>query len=71
MNKTANIYNEGDILQFKKNHPCGCSEWKVIKVGVDYKLECMNCKRNIIIPRVDLKKKIKKVIYTTNNAKEE
>lgn len=59
---TANIYNVDDILQFKKNHPCGSTEWKVIKVGVDYKLECMGCKRQIIIPRVELKKKVKRKV---------
>lgn len=59
---SANIYDVGDILQFKKNHPCGSNEWKVIKIGIDYKLECMKCKRQIIIPRVDLKKKVKKKI---------
>jgi len=58
---SANIYNVGDILIFKKNHPCGSNEWKVLKIGVDYKLECMGCKRQIIIPRIDLKKKVKKV----------
>lgn len=64
MNKTANIYNQGDILQFKKLHPCGGAEWKVLKTGVDYKLECVKCKRIIIIPRVELSKKIKKVVFT-------
>lgn len=59
---SANLYEVGDILQFKKNHPCGCNEWLVLKIGVDYKLECMNCKRQIIIPRIDLKKKVKKKI---------
>ncbi|MBO7079476.1 MAG: DUF951 domain-containing protein [Bacilli bacterium] len=59
---SANIYDVGDILQFKKNHPCGANEWKVIKTGIDYKLECMGCKRIIIIPRIDLKKKVKRKI---------
>ena len=61
----ANIYNVGDILEFKKLHPCGEKHWKVIKTGVDYKLECLGCKRMIIIPRVELKKKVKKQITPT------
>lgn len=56
---TANIYNVGDVITFKKKHPCGSNTWKVIKTGVDYKLECCGCGRQIIIPRVDLKKKVK------------
>ena len=58
----ANIYQLGDILQFKKVHPCGSFQWKVIKIGVDYKLECCGCGRQIIIPRVDLQRKVKKRI---------
>jgi hypothetical protein len=58
----ANIYDVGDVLEFKKTHPCGSKNWKVLKTGVDYKLECLGCKRVIIIPRVDLKKKVKKII---------
>lgn len=58
----ANIYGIGDILEFKKVHPCGSKEWKVIKIGVDYKLECMGCQRIILLPRVELKKKVKKLV---------
>lgn len=57
--KTANIFNVDDIITFKKKHPCGSFQWKVLKTGVDYKLECVGCGRQIIIPRVNLKKKIK------------
>jgi hypothetical protein len=58
----ANLYNIGAVLEFKKAHPCGSKQWKVIKTGVDYKLECLGCQRVIIIPRVELKKKVKKVL---------
>ena len=59
---SANIYNVGDILEFKKAHPCGSKNWKVLKIGVTYKLECMGCKRQILIDRIDLPKKVKKKI---------
>lgn len=58
----ANIYNEGDILEFKKAHPCGSKQWKVLKVGVTYKLECVECKRQILIDRIELPKKVKRKI---------
>ena len=47
----------GDILKFKKKLPCGGFTWKVIRIGVDYKLECMNCKRVIMISRLDALKR--------------
>jgi len=56
-------FNLGDILEFKKTHPCGGKQWKVIRTGVDFKLECTTCERVIIIARRELPKKIKKVIY--------
>ena len=49
----------GDILTFKKNHPCGGSTWKVLRIGVDWKLECTTCKRVIMISRLDALKWVK------------
>lgn len=63
MKNQIRMYHEGDILQFKKNHPCGADTWKVIRPGVDMKLECMGCKRVIIIPRIDTNKRLKKIIF--------
>ena len=57
-----NDYKENDILVFKKNHPCGGNEWKVIRYGADCKLECTTCKRVIMISRVDISKRLKKII---------
>lgn len=56
------IINQGNIIEFKKNHPCGSNKWNVLKTGLDYKLECVKCKRVIIISRLDLYKRLKKVI---------
>lgn len=47
----------GDILKFKKNHPCGGNLWKVLRIGIDYKLECETCKRVIMISRLDALKR--------------
>ena len=49
----------GDILKFKKPHPCGGYEWKVLRTGIDFKLECTKCQRVIMIARVDAVKRIK------------
>ena len=29
-------YYVGDIVQMKKAHPCGCNEWEVLRIGVDF-----------------------------------
>ncbi len=55
-------YTVGSKLILKKGHPCGENLWEVIKLGDDIRLKCTKCGRIIIIPRIELNKKIKKVI---------
>ncbi|HHZ12136.1 MAG TPA: DUF951 domain-containing protein [Acholeplasmataceae bacterium] len=55
-------YGLGDILELKKTHPCGGKTWKVVRTGVDYKLECLTCGRVVMIPRLELRKKVKKLL---------
>lgn len=55
-------YNIGSLLILKKGHPCGENLWEVVKLGADIRLKCTKCGRLIIIPRIELNKKIKKII---------
>ena len=55
-------YDVGDLLILKKGHPCGENLWEVIKLGVDIRLKCRKCGHLVIIPRIELNKKIKKII---------
>lgn len=57
------IYNLNDIVVMKKVHPCGSNEFEIIRLGVDVKIKCLTCGHVIMLPRVELNKKIKKVIY--------
>lgn len=66
MIKIVNDYKENDILEFKKPHPCGGTQWKVVRYGVDCKLECLTCGHNVMLSRVDIAKRIKKVIKEEN-----
>lgn len=54
-------YNIGSLLVLKKGHPCGENLWEVVKLGADIRLKCTKCGRLVIIPRLELNKKIKKV----------
>ena len=51
----------GDILKMKKNHPCGSNEMYVIRAGMDFRLRCMKCSREFLVPRNKIEKSIKKV----------
>ena len=55
-------YNLGDKVIMKKEHPCGSSEFEIIRLGADIKIKCTNCSIVIMLPRVDFNKKIKKVV---------
>ena len=30
----------GDVLEMKKEHPCGARRWEVLRVGMDFRLRC-------------------------------
>ena len=44
-------YQVGDIVKLKKVHPCGSSEWEILRVGADFRPKCMGCGRQIMIAR--------------------
>lgn len=33
-------YKIGDIVEFKKQHPCGSKTWEITRIGVDFKFKC-------------------------------
>ncbi|MBQ3536964.1 MAG: DUF951 domain-containing protein [Clostridia bacterium] len=57
-----------DILEMKKQHPCGGKTFLVLRSGMDFKLRCINCGREVMVPRVKAEKNIKKV--TRENTEE-
>jgi hypothetical protein len=56
------IYIPGDIVQLKKPHPCGANQWKIVRVGMDFRFQCCNCGRSILLPRKQAEKSIRKVL---------
>ncbi len=51
----------GDILRLKKPHPCGSYEWEVLRTGIDFRLRCMGCSHQIMIPRIQAEKNIRAI----------
>ncbi len=52
----------GDVLVMKKNHPCGDNRFMVLRVGMDFKIRCMGCQREVMAPRAKVEKRIKKIL---------
>ena len=51
----------GDILTMKKNHPCGANEMLVIRAGMDFRLKCVKCSHEFMVPRNKIEKSIRSV----------
>jgi hypothetical protein len=51
-----------DVVEMKKTHPCGSSEWEIIRLGAEIKIKCIRCGRIIMLPRLKFEKGIKKII---------
>ncbi|MDF2568282.1 MAG: hypothetical protein K0R90_1738 [Oscillospiraceae bacterium] len=54
----------GDVLQMKKNHPCGENMFDVLRIGMDFKIRCKKCGREVMVPRKKIEKNIKKIHET-------
>ncbi|TYQ14952.1 UNVERIFIED_CONTAM: hypothetical protein Cloal_1351 [Acetivibrio alkalicellulosi] len=52
----------GDIVELKKQHPCGNKQWEITRVGVDFKIKCLGCDHQVMLPRTKFEKSVKKII---------
>lgn len=50
----------GQIVEMKKIHPCGSYSWKIIRLGADIKIQCLNCDRIVMLDRLKFLKSVKK-----------
>jgi len=62
-------YKLTDHVVMKKGHPCGENEWIITRVGVDIKLKCVKCGREIMMDRLEFERKLKKIIGDKNESK--
>lgn len=51
-----------DKIKMKKPHPCGADTFLVLRVGMDFKIRCEGCGREVMVPRAKIEKNIKKII---------
>jgi len=52
----------GDVVQLRKQHPCGSSQWTVTRIGADIGLKCQGCARYVMLTRGEFNKRMKKII---------
>jgi hypothetical protein len=57
-------YKVGDRVRMRKSHPCGSDIWEVIRIGADFRIKCIGCKRSVMLPRKKFERQVKDIIKT-------
>ena len=52
----------GDMITLRKQHPCGSKDWQVLRIGADFRLKCIGCEHQIMLPRTQVEKGIKNIV---------
>ena len=60
----------GDTILTRKKHPCGASSFEVLRVGMDFKIRCTGCGREVMLPRAKIEKNIKPERICKENCKD-
>ena len=51
----------GDVVELRKQHPCGNHNFEILRTGADFRIKCIKCEKQIWIERPELERRIKKV----------
>jgi len=51
-----------DVLRLRKPHPCGNTDWVVVRLGADIGLKCLGCGRRILLPRREVARRMKSYV---------
>lgn len=57
--------NVGDLVEMKKQHPCGGKIFTILRIGMDFKIRCEKCGREVMVPRNKIEKNIRRIIEET------
>jgi hypothetical protein len=52
----------GDQVRMRKPHPCGSSEWEVVRLGADIGIRCSGCSRRVLLPRPQFLRQVKTLL---------
>ena len=59
--RVASDLRLGDVVHLRKPHPCGGSDWEVVRLGADIRIRCLGCDRLVMLTRSELVKRTKRV----------
>ncbi len=56
------VYHVGDVVRMRKPHVCGGDQWEVLRIGMDFRIKCLNCGRVVMVPRRRFERSVKAVL---------
>ncbi|NLX92096.1 MAG: DUF951 domain-containing protein [Firmicutes bacterium] len=56
------MYKLGQVVRLKKKHPCGEDRWVIIRIGMDFRIKCLKCKRSVLIPRLRFERMVREIL---------
>ena len=59
--------NVGDVVRLRKPHPCGSADWKIMRTGMDFRIECLKCNHQTWITRIKLERSIKSILEASED----
>jgi hypothetical protein len=51
-----------DVVRLRKPHPCGSTDWVVVRLGADIGIKCLGCGRKVLLSRRELARRIKATV---------
>jgi hypothetical protein len=48
-----------DVVRLRKPHPCGGTDWTVVRLGADIGLVCNKCQHRILLARSVFERRLK------------
>jgi hypothetical protein len=53
----------GDVVRLRKPHPCGSTQWRVVRIGADIGLKCLTCGRRVLLDRGTFNKRFAAFVH--------
>jgi len=52
----------GQVYRMRRQHPCGGWEWRVTRTGADIGMECLVCRRRVVLERRRFEARVKLLV---------
>jgi hypothetical protein len=49
----------GDVVRLRKAHPCGGTDWTIVRLGADIGLRCEGCQHRVLLARSLFERRLK------------